>query len=146
MGFALPAAIGAKYGAPDRTVVSISGAKSRRIARAVCIASNNAISLTSSSPGARDRDDALSRARYQFNWEEQFRLSLDPETARSMHDETLPDDYYKEAAFCSMCGPKFCSMNWSSKVDAFNKEVHGLEKKDLTELVTLQAESLAGRN
>jgi phosphomethylpyrimidine synthase len=72
-------------------------------------------------------------------------LALDPETARSMHDETLPDDYYKEAAFCSMCGPKFCSMNWSSKVDAFNKEVHGLEKKDLTELVTLQAETLASR-
>src|SRR5271163_1411115 len=97
-------------------------------------------------PGAQDRDDAISYARYTFDWEKQFALSLDPETARSMHDETLPDDYYKEAAFCSMCGPKFCSMNWSSKVDAFNKEVHGLEKKDLTELVTLQAETLAGRN
>ena len=60
--------------------------------------------------GARDRDDALSRARYQFNWEEQFRLSLDPETARRMHDETLPQDAFKSAAFCSMCGPKFCSM------------------------------------
>jgi phosphomethylpyrimidine synthase len=76
-------------------------------------------------PGARDRDDAISYARYTFDWEKQFALSLDPETARAMHDETLPDDYYKEAAFCSMCGPKFCSMNWSSKVDAFNKEVHG---------------------
>src|SRR5271165_2150973 len=97
-------------------------------------------------PGAQDRDDAISFARYTFDWEKQFALSLDPETARSMHDETLPDDYYKEAAFCSMCGPKFCSMNWSSKVDAFNKEVHGLEKKDLTELVTLQAETLAGRS
>ena len=97
-------------------------------------------------PGAQDRDDAISYARYTFDWNKQFALSLDPETARSMHDETLPDDYYKEAAFCSMCGPKFCSMNWSSKVDAFNKEVHGLEKKDLTELVTLQAESLAGRS
>jgi phosphomethylpyrimidine synthase len=96
-------------------------------------------------PGAQDRDDAISYARYTFDWNKQFALSLDPETARSMHDETLPDDYYKEAAFCSMCGPKFCSMNWSSKVDAFNKEVHGLEKKDLTELVTLQAETLAGR-
>src|SRR6202171_2385665 len=96
-------------------------------------------------PGARDRDDAISYARYTFDWDKQFALSLDPETARSMHDETLPDDYYKEAAFCSMCGPKFCSMNWSSKVDAFNKEVHGLEKRDLTELVTLQAETLASR-
>ena len=86
-------------------------------------------------PGARDRDDALSYARYKFDWEKQFALSLDPETARSMHDETLPDDYYKEAAFCSMCGPKFCSMNYSNKVDEYNKQVHGLEKKDYSELV-----------
>ena len=62
-------------------------------------------------PGARDRDDALSRARYAFDWEKQFELSLDPETARAMHDESLPDDGYKSAHFCSMCGPKFCSMN-----------------------------------
>jgi phosphomethylpyrimidine synthase len=86
-------------------------------------------------PGVRDRDDALSYARYKFDWEKQFALSLDPETARAMHDETLPDDYYKEAAFCSMCGPKFCSMNYSSKVDEYNKQVHGLEKKDYSELV-----------
>ena len=86
-------------------------------------------------PGARDRDDALSHARYTFDWEKQFALSLDPETARSMHDETLADDYYKSAAFCSMCGPKFCSMNYSSKVDEYNREVHGLEKKDYSELV-----------
>jgi phosphomethylpyrimidine synthase len=86
-------------------------------------------------PGAQDRDDALSYARYKFDWEKQFALSLDPETARSMHDETLPDDYYKEAAFCSMCGPKFCSMNYSSKVDEYNKQVHGLDKKDLSGLV-----------
>jgi phosphomethylpyrimidine synthase len=86
-------------------------------------------------PGARDRDDAISYARYTFDWEKQFALSLDPETARAMHDETLPDDYYKGAAFCSMCGPKFCSMNYSSKVDEYNKQVHGLEKKDYSELV-----------
>jgi phosphomethylpyrimidine synthase len=86
-------------------------------------------------PGVQDRDDALSYARYTFDWEKQFALSLDPETARSMHDETLPDDFYKEAAFCSMCGPKFCSMNYSSKVDEYNKQVHGLEKKDYSELV-----------
>src|ERR1700743_2753257 len=97
-------------------------------------------------PGAQDRNDAISYARYTFDWNKQFALSLDPETARSMHDETLPDDYYKEAAFCSMCGPKFCSMNWSSKVDAFNKNVHGLEKADLSGLVTLQAQQLAGKN
>ena len=86
-------------------------------------------------PGAQDRDNALSFARYKFDWEKQFALSLDPETARSMHDETLPDDYYKEAAFCSMCGPKFCSMNYSSKVDEYNREVHGLEKKDYSDQV-----------
>ena len=62
-------------------------------------------------PGARDRDDALSYARFLFDWNKQFELSLDPEAARSMHDETLSDEYYKDAAFCSMCGPKFCSMN-----------------------------------
>src|SRR5437868_5765521 len=86
-------------------------------------------------PGARDRDDAISFARYTFDWEKQFALSLDPQTARSMHDETLADDYYKSAAYCSMCGPKFCSMNYSSKVDEYNKEVHGLEKTDYSELI-----------
>jgi phosphomethylpyrimidine synthase len=62
-------------------------------------------------PGARDRDDALSYARFLFDWNKQFDLSLDPEMARSMHDETLANETYKDAAFCSMCGPKFCSMN-----------------------------------
>jgi phosphomethylpyrimidine synthase len=61
-------------------------------------------------PGARERDDALSRARYAFDWNTQFELSLDPETARAMHDETLPHEAFKSAEFCSMCGPKFCSM------------------------------------
>ena len=60
--------------------------------------------------GARDRDDALSKARFEFDWNRQFELSLDPETARSMHDETLPQEVFKSAKFCSMCGPKFCSM------------------------------------
>jgi phosphomethylpyrimidine synthase len=73
-------------------------------------------------PGARDRDDDLSRARYAFDWKRQFELSLDPETARSMHDETLPDERFKDAAFCSMCGPKFCSMNHSSKTEKFTEE------------------------
>jgi phosphomethylpyrimidine synthase len=89
-------------------------------------------------PGARDRDDALSQARYTFDWEKQFELSLDPETARAMHDETLPDDYYKEARFCSMCGPKFCSMNYSGKIDEYNKQVHGIEKKKVPELTTIK--------
>jgi phosphomethylpyrimidine synthase len=64
-------------------------------------------------PGARARDDELSRARYDFDWEKQFALSLDPETARRMHDETLGHDIFKQAEFCSMCGPKFCAMQIS---------------------------------
>jgi phosphomethylpyrimidine synthase len=74
-------------------------------------------------PGARDRDDALSRARYAFDWKEQFRLALDPETAQSMHDETLPDEYFKTAEFCSMCGPKFCSMHINRAVDEFTRKL-----------------------
>jgi phosphomethylpyrimidine synthase len=87
----------------------------------------HAADLARRRPGAQDRDNALSFARYTFDWEKQFALSLDPETARSMHDETLPDAFYKEAAFCSM--------NYSTKVDEYNREVHGLEKKDYSELV-----------
>jgi len=68
-------------------------------------------------PGARDWDDALSRARYAFDWNRQFELSLDPATARAMHDESLPDDYFKSAQFCSMCGPKFCPMHNFRDVD-----------------------------
>jgi len=66
-------------------------------------------------PGARDRDDELSRARYNFDWNRQFELALDPERAREYHDETLPADIYKTAEFCSMCGPKFCPMQ--TKID-----------------------------
>jgi len=73
-------------------------------------------------PGARDRDDELSRARFSFDWNRQFELSLDPETARAYHDETLPEEGFKEAAFCSMCGPKFCSMNHSAKTQEFTAE------------------------
>jgi len=95
----------------------------------------HAADLARHRPGAQDRDNALSYARYKFDWEKQFALSLDPETARAMHDETLSDDYYKEAAFCSMCGPKFCSMNYSSKVDEYNRAVHGLQKQDHSGLI-----------
>ena len=72
-------------------------------------------------PGARDRDDELSRARFAFDWNRQFELSLDPETARAYHDETLPEEGLKDAAFCSMCGPKFCSMNHSAKTQEFTE-------------------------
>jgi len=70
-------------------------------------------------PGARDRDDELSRARFAFDWNKQFALALDPETAKAYHDETLPEEGFKDAAFCSMCGPKFCSMNHSVKTQEF---------------------------
>ena len=75
-------------------------------------------------PGARDRDDELSSARYSFDWNRQFELSLDPETARAMHDETLPDAGFKDAHFCSMCGPKFCSMNISAHVESLTEVEH----------------------
>jgi phosphomethylpyrimidine synthase len=80
-------------------------------------------------PGARDRDDALSRARYAFDWKEQFRLSIDPETAQSMHDATLPDEYFKTAEFCSMCGPKFCSMHINRAVEEFNTKLEADKKQ-----------------
>jgi len=76
----------------------------------------HAADLARHRPGARDRDDAISRARYHFDWKEQFRLALDPETAQRMHDETLPQEAFKSAAFCSMCGPKFCSMRISETI------------------------------
>jgi phosphomethylpyrimidine synthase len=75
-------------------------------------------------PGARKRDDALSKARYDFDWNRQFELSLDPETARRMHDESLPQDVFKTAQFCSMCGPKFCSMKISREVEDWNAATH----------------------
>ncbi len=78
-------------------------------------------------PGARGRDDELSRARYAFDWNRQFELSLDPETARAYHDETLPDEGYKVAAFCSMCGPKFCAYNISQH--ALQQQVRDLRDK-----------------
>jgi phosphomethylpyrimidine synthase len=72
--------------------------------------------------GAQDRDDALSKARFEFDWNEQFRLSLDPETARRYHDETLPQDTFKSAHFCSMCGPKYCSMKITEEIRQMAKE------------------------
>ena len=83
-------------------------------------------------PGARDRDDALSRARYAFDWKKQFELALDPETAQSMHDETLPEEYFKTTEFCSMCGPKFCSMHINRTVEEYNAKLDA-EQKQRTE-------------
>jgi phosphomethylpyrimidine synthase len=87
-------------------------------------------------PGARDRDDALSYARFLFDWEKQFALSLDPETARRMHDETLPDDFYKEAKFCSMCGPKFCSMNVTQVAESNDGLDQSERQQKFVELLT----------
>ena len=79
--------------------------------------------------GARDRDDALSRARFTFDWKKQFELSLDPERAKEYHDETLPAEGFKEAEFCSMCGPKFCSMHLSQELTQLGKETQAAAEK-----------------
>jgi phosphomethylpyrimidine synthase len=76
----------------------------------------HAADLAKGHPAARAWDDALSRARFEFRWEDQFNLGLDPETARKYHDATLPKEAHKTAHFCSMCGPKFCSMRISQEI------------------------------
>ncbi|MFI5399856.1 MAG: phosphomethylpyrimidine synthase ThiC, partial [SAR324 cluster bacterium] len=76
----------------------------------------HAADLAKGHPGAQAWDDALSRARFEFRWEDQFHLALDPDTARSFHDQTLPKEAHKVAHFCSMCGPKFCSMHLSHEL------------------------------
>jgi phosphomethylpyrimidine synthase len=81
-------------------------------------------------PGSQDRDDALSRARFAFDWKEQFRLSLDPQTAQAYHDETLPQDTFKSAHFCSMCGPKYCSMRITEDIRKMASE-DSLPKADI---------------
>jgi phosphomethylpyrimidine synthase len=101
-------------GLPDRDDVK-TGVITYKIAA-------HAADLAKGHPGARYRDDALSRARFEFRWRDQFNLSLDPETAEKFHDQTLPADGAKLAHFCSMCGPKFCSMNISAKVEEFTAE------------------------
>ena len=92
----------------------------------------HAADLAKGHPGAQARDDALSRARFEFRWEDQFNLSLDPETARAFHDETLPADGAKVAHFCSMCGPKFCSMKITQEVREY-AATQGLQVLDAVE-------------
>ena len=82
----------------------------------------HAADLAKGHPAAQVRDDALSRARFEFRWDDQFNISLDPDTARKLHDETLPKDAHKSAHFCSMCGPKFCSMEITQKLRDFAKQ------------------------
>ncbi|WP_282177225.1 phosphomethylpyrimidine synthase ThiC [Vibrio nereis] len=82
----------------------------------------HAADLAKGHPGAQVRDNALSKARFEFRWEDQFNLALDPDTARTFHDETLPQESGKVAHFCSMCGPKFCSMKISQEVREYAKD------------------------
>jgi phosphomethylpyrimidine synthase len=93
----------------------------------------HAADLAKGHPGAQAWDDALSDARFEFRWEDQFDLSLDPETARGYHDETLPAEPAKTAHFCSMCGPHFCSMKISQDVRAYAAE-HGVDDDSALEL------------
>ena len=86
----------------------------------------HAADLAKGHPGAQERDDALSKARFEFRWRDQFNLSLDPERALSFHDETLPAEPAKTAHFCSMCGPKFCSMRITQDIREY-AESHGLD-------------------
>jgi phosphomethylpyrimidine synthase len=88
----------------------------------------HAADLAKGHPGAQYRDNALSKARFEFRWEDQFNLSLDPETARSFHDETLPADGAKIAHFCSMCGPHFCSMKITQDIRDYSQEQEELQK------------------
>ncbi len=103
-------------GLPDREDVK-AGVIAYKIAA-------HAADLAKGHEGAQVWDDALSKARFDFRWEDQFNLSLDPETARAYHDETLPADGAKVAHFCSMCGPKFCSMRITEDVRRYADE-HG---------------------
>ncbi|HEX2191799.1 MAG TPA: phosphomethylpyrimidine synthase ThiC, partial [Acidimicrobiales bacterium] len=88
----------------------------------------HAADLAKGHPTAQAWDDALSAARFEFRWEDQFELSLDPETARAYHDETLPAEPAKTAHFCSMCGPKFCSMRISQDVREYAR-AHGVSEE-----------------
>ena len=106
-------------GLPDRDDVKV-GVITYKIAA-------HAADLAKGMPGSQNRDDALSRARFEFRWEDQFNLSLDPETAKSFHDQTLPKEAHKTAHFCSMCGPKFCSMKISHDIRS-EAQKEGLEK------------------
>jgi phosphomethylpyrimidine synthase len=105
-------------GLPDRSDVK-DGVIAYKIAA-------HAADLAKGHPGAQEWDDALSKARFEFRWRDQFALSVDPESASSMHDETLPAQGAKVAHFCSMCGPKFCSMRITQDVREYARR-KGLE-------------------
>ncbi len=113
-------------GLPDRDDVKVGVVTYKLAAHAADLAKGH--------PAAQLRDDALSRARFEFRWEDQFNLALDPETARDFHDQTLPKEAHKVAHFCSMCGPKFCSMKITQDVRDYAEGLSDNEKKDLAEM------------
>ena len=108
-------------GLPDRNDVK-TGVITYRIAA-------HAADLAKGHPAAQLRDDALSRARFTFRWNDQFNLSLDPDTACAYHDETMPHQTHKSVHFCSMCGPKFCSMRISQDLHENAQRMAGMEQK-----------------
>jgi phosphomethylpyrimidine synthase len=107
-------------GLPDRDDVK-TGVITYKIAA-------HAADLAKGHPAARLHDDALSRARFEFRWEDQFKLALDPDTAQRFHDATLPREAHKTAHFCSMCGPKFCAMKISQDIRADAGRLAGMER------------------
>jgi phosphomethylpyrimidine synthase len=116
-------------GLPDRDDVKVGVITYKLAAHAADLAKGH--------PAAQIRDDALSRARFEFRWEDQFNLSLDPETAKDYHDQTLPKDAHKVAHFCSMCGPKFCSMKITQDVRDY---ADGLSDNEKAALYPVEAE------
>jgi len=117
-------------GLPDRDDVKVGVITYKLAAHAADLAKGH--------PAASLRDDALSRARFEFRWEDQFNLALDPETARDFHDQTLPKDAHKTAHFCSMCGPKFCSMKITQDVRDY---ADGLSDNEKAALYPAEAEA-----
>ena len=117
-------------GLPDRDDVKVGVITYKLAAHAADLAKGH--------PAAQLRDDALSRARFEFRWEDQFNLSLDPETAKSFHDQTLPKDAHKVAHFCSMCGPKFCSMKITQDVRDYADGLSDNEKAALYPVEALE--------
>jgi len=100
----------------------------------------HAADLAKGHPGAQERDNALSKARFEFRWHDQFNLGLDPERAREYHDETLPQESGKIAHFCSMCGPKFCSMKITQEVRDYAKdlEARGIDPNNVGDAIEIK--------
>ena len=103
----------------------------------------HAADLAKGHPGAQDWDDALSDARFEFRWEDQFNLALDPDTARAFHDETLPAEPAKTAHFCSMCGPKFCSMKITQDIRKYAAEQGLAESEEIEAGMAEKSEEFA---